>query len=216
MAEWAMADDTHNVSTAYKLKTPNDSERFYRDWAAHYDREFADSMGYRSPSVVAAGFADAGGQGPVLDIGAGTGLVGSALRRAGVTPVDGIDISQEMLAEAERKGVYRTVFRADLTMPLKIPNDSYAGFVSAGTFTTGHVGPEAFDELLRIARPGALFSVSVHEAVYKTGGFAAAFAAMGDRITEFQADPFEIYGPDADAEHAADRGWLVRFRRRNL
>lgn len=208
-----MTDKTDDLEAAYALKTPEDSVRYYRDWAARYDRDFAAGMDYRGPEVVAAAFATLGGMGPVLDIGAGTGLVAEALARAGIGPVDGIDISAEMLAVAAAKGLYRQTIRADLTLPLPIRNSVYSGLISAGTFTHGHVGPEAFDELLRIAAPGALFAVTVHSGVYSSGGFARYFAALGDRISAFRAEPFRIYGPEAAGAHADDTGWIVSFRK---
>jgi len=177
-----MTGKTDDLDAVYALRTPEDSVRYYRDWAARYDRDFAAGMGYRSPHAVAAVFAALGGRGPVLDVGAGTGLVAEALARIGTGPVDAIDISAEMLAVAAGKGVYRQVIRADLTAVLPIGNSVYSGLISAGTFTHGHVGPEAFEELLRVASPGALFAVTVHSAVYERMGFAQRFASLGGRI----------------------------------
>ncbi|WP_413875056.1 class I SAM-dependent DNA methyltransferase [Albidovulum sp.] len=209
-----MSGGPEDLDGAYSLRTPDDSVRHYRDWADRYDRDFAAGMDYRSPAAVAAAFAALGGRGPVLDVGAGTGLVAEALAREGIGPVDGIDISAEMLAIAAAKGVYRRTILADLTRALPIENSVYSGLISAGTFTHGHVGPEAFEELLRIARPGAVFAVTVHAAVYDRDGFATAFARLSDRIAGFRTEPFRIYGPGADGAHAQDSGWIVSFARR--
>lgn len=208
-----MTGKTDDLDAVYALRTPEDSVRYYRDWAARYDRDFAAGMGYRSPHAVAAVFAALGGRGPVLDVGAGTGLVAEALARIGTGPVDAIDISAEMLAVAAGKGVYRQVIRADLTAVLPIGNSVYSGLISAGTFTHGHVGPEAFEELLRVASPGALFAVTVHSAVYERMGFAQRFASLGGRIKGFRTEPFDIYAPDAEGAHAGDTGWIVSFRK---
>ncbi|OYX44013.1 MAG: SAM-dependent methyltransferase [Rhodobacterales bacterium 32-67-9] len=209
-----MSGKSHDVEGAYALRTPEDSVRYYGDWAKSYDSDFAADMDYRSPDKVAEAFAALGGTGPVLDVGAGTGLVAEALARRGVTPVDGIDISAEMLAVAAAKGVYRATILADLTGVLPIENSVYSGVISAGTFTHGHVGPAAFHELLRVATAGAVFAATVHSAVYEAGGFAAEFAGLGDRIEGFRTDPFRIYGRAAGADHADDTGWIVSFRKR--
>jgi predicted TPR repeat methyltransferase len=209
-----MSGGPEDLDGAYSLRTPDDSVRHYRDWADRYDRDFAAGMDYRSPAAIAAAFAALGGRGPVLDVGAGTGLVAEALAREGIGPVDGIDISAEMLAIAAAKGVYRRTILADLTRALPIESSVYSGLISAGTFTHGHVGPEAFEELLRIARPGAVFAVTVHAAVYDRDGFATAFARLSDRIAGFRTEPFRIYGPGADGAHAQDSGWIVSFARR--
>jgi SAM-dependent methyltransferase len=138
--------------------------------------------------------------------------VAEALAAQGVAPVDGVDLSPEMLARAAAKGVYRHLIEADVTRPLALPAGPYAGIVSAGTFTQGHVGPEAIPVLLAAARPGALFTLSVHERVWSALGFPAAFAALGPAIAGFEARPVAVYTGDAGS-HAADRAHLVRFRK---
>ncbi|MCB2129340.1 MAG: class I SAM-dependent methyltransferase [Rhodobacteraceae bacterium] len=208
-----MAQTEHDLEGAYALRTPADSRRYYRDWAESYDSAFARATAYRSPGVIAAAYAGLGGRGPVLDVGAGTGLVGEALQGAGIGPVDGIDISAEMLAAAERKRVYRRTIQADLTQRLDLPDAAYAGCISAGTFTTGHVGPDAFGELLRVAQPGGVFAVTVHSAFYEAAGFADAFAAMAGHIRDFRTEPFRIYGEGSAGDHGGDMGWIVSFRK---
>lgn len=209
----AMTGDKHDLDGAYALKTPGDSVRYYRDWATKYDADFAEAMEYRSPSVIAGAYAAMGGAGPVLDVGAGTGLVGEALARAGIGPIDGIDISAEMLAVAAQKSAYRDTVTADLTQPLPLADAAYAGCISAGTFTTGHVGPEALAELLRITRLGGCFAVTVHSAFYETAGFAAFFEGLAGRIADFRTEPFRIYGEGAAGDHGSDIGWIVTFRK---
>lgn len=210
-----MDDQDDDLDAAYALRTPEDAMRYYRDWADRYDQDFAQDMAYLSPEAVAGLYANLGGQGPVLDVGAGTGLVAEALARRGIGLVDGIDISEEMLAVAAGKGLYRQTFVADLTRPLALPDGIYAGCVSSGTFTRGHVGPEAFGGLLRVTRPGGLFVLTVHEAVYEAGGFAEAFARLSSKIEGFATAPIAIYGTAATGEHAGDSAWLVSFRKRD-
>jgi SAM-dependent methyltransferase len=106
---------------------------------------------------VAAAFLAGGGTGPVLDVGAGTGLVGAALRGLGwAGEIDGIDLSPQMLDQAREKQVYRDLIEADVTRPLPLPG-GYNGVVSSGTFTHGHVGPEALGPMLAVAAPGVLW-----------------------------------------------------------
>lgn len=204
---------TDRLEGAYRLKTPDDNAGYYRDFAETYDSEFAAGLGYVYPREVARVFrAEAGpGNSPVLDIGAGTGLVAEHI---GEGPVDGIDISPEMLARAEAKGLYRRRIVADLTRPLDMPEGSYGGFVSAGTFTHGHVGPQVLDELLRVGRPGALYCIGINLAVFDGAGFGSAFARLvaADRVTPLDFREVPIYEGKAH-EHAADRGVVAVFRR---
>ena len=76
-----------------------------------------DALGYRGPEVILQALtphlsrlpADAA----ILDLGCGTGLIGTAVRVLGAT-LDGIDLSENMLKEAARRGLYRALRRADL------------------------------------------------------------------------------------------------------
>ncbi|SFP90089.1 hypothetical protein [Tranquillimonas alkanivorans] len=73
--------DKPGLDAAYALHSPDDSRRLYADWAETYDTEFAKATGFQVPTEVARVFRESGGEGPVLDIGAGTGAVGEALAR---------------------------------------------------------------------------------------------------------------------------------------
>jgi len=155
--------------------------------------------------------AAARGDEPVLDVGAGTGLIGQAMAGG---EIDALDLSPEMLAVARRKGVYRDLIAADLTGPLALPDGAYGGVVSAGTFTHGHVGPACLPELLRITRPGALFVCTVVPEVYDSAGFGSSLALLvaQGRITPVRFDDFAIYD-HADDAHADARGLIMTFRR---
>jgi predicted TPR repeat methyltransferase len=206
-------DDPADLDSAYALRSPDDNRRYYAGWATRYDADFAQAMAYRQPSLVADAFVAAGGRGPVLDVGAGTGLLGEALAAAGVGPVDGIDISPEMLEVARTKGCYRHLTVADLTQPLPPLAPPFAGMVSSGTFTHGHLGPEVLPPLIAVAAPGAVFALSIHEGVWEQHGFAAAFGTMSPLITGLSVTSAAIYATDAAGDHARDRSMIVTFRR---
>jgi SAM-dependent methyltransferase len=123
-----------DLDDAYALKTPEDSVALYRDFAATYDEGFVADTGYVYPREVARVFLEQAGPNdrPVLDIGAGTGLLAE---RLGGIVTDGIDISAEMLEKAAAKGLYRNRIVADLTKPLEIADSVYGGLISSGTFT---------------------------------------------------------------------------------
>ncbi|MEM1301344.1 MAG: class I SAM-dependent methyltransferase, partial [Pseudomonadota bacterium] len=148
-----MADDP-DLDSAYALNSPQAVQQLYAGWADTYDTDFAVEHGYQLHDHVASAYVDAQGTGPVLDVGAGTGLVAQALAARGLKAIDGTDISPEMLQIAGSKGVYSALFQSDILAGLPIADDHYAGAVSAGTFTLGHVGPEALSEVLRVTRPG--------------------------------------------------------------
>jgi SAM-dependent methyltransferase len=203
----------YDLDHAYAIDGAEDARRLYDDWAGTYDDSFAKGWGYVAPRRIAEIFLSEGGAQaqPVLDIGAGTGLLAESLPEIGI---DGIDISAEMLARAGEKGLYRRRIEADLTAALDIPDASYGGFVSSGTFTHGHVGAGCLPELFRIARPGALFCCGTRPAVYDAMGFgsALALAVARGQITPVGFHEIDIY-EGATHDHASDTGLVMVFRR---
>lgn len=206
-----------DLSGALTLNSPEACLAHYRAWAASYDQGFAKDMEYLLPAHVAAAFRAAGGGRPVLDVGAGTGLLAERLREMGQEgPIDAVDFSAEMLARAGEKGVYRTLAQADITQPIALPRQ-YGGIVSSGTFTAGHVGPVALPHLLDLALPGAQFALSINLRVWVAQGFDRALEALRHegRISALQLIEVEVYGAGAaqvDPAHAADRAQIALFR----
>tara|TARA_B100000787_G_scaffold125430_1_gene94656 strand:+ start:204 stop:845 length:642 start_codon:yes stop_codon:yes gene_type:complete len=204
------------LDTAYSLKSPEDNKRLYAKWAQTYDHEFADHMGYALPARVADTFVSVVGSGKigrVLDVGAGTGLVGQRLAAHGVARVDALDISVEMLAVAASKGCYNAMIEGDLMGCLPIAADTYDFIISAGTFTHGHVDAAALHELLRITKPGALFCLSINSAYFVPSGFGAAFERLAGRIHDLELRPVQFYLEVATGPHAKDHGVIALFRK---
>ncbi len=156
--------------------------------------------------------------GAVLDVGCGTGIVGVSLREGGIKIVDGIDISPQMLTEAGKKkikddvSVYRRLIAADLTRNLDIPDSQYAGLISAGTFTHGHLGPDSLDELWRVAAPGALCVIGIRSTHYVSKDFGEKLSidvAKG-RITKPELVEANMYSAQtSNLEHASDKALIV-------
>lgn len=203
----------YDLDHAYTIDGAADAKALYDNWATTYDSSFGEGHGYIAPREIASVFKGLNdGNDPILDIGAGTGLVTESL--PGLT-VDGIDISEGMLKQAEAKGLYRNRILADLTQTLPIDDATYGGFVSCGTFTHGHVGPEVLPELMRIAKPGALFTCGVIPPVYDGAGFGSKLALMVAHkiITPVDFVDIPIY-EGVDHDHAKDRGIVMVFRKR--
>jgi SAM-dependent methyltransferase len=205
-----MTDDP-NLTNAYAVTSKDEVRSLYENWAESYDADFIEAQGYQMPRVIAEVYAAAGGAGPVLDVGAGTGRGGEHLAAAGVHDIDGIDLSQDMLRVAAGTGVYRELICADITQDLG-PIGPYAGIVSAGTFTFGHVGPEGLPALMQVAKPGCLFVLGVNAAHFAASGFEAALEHMGGQITGLTMRDVRIYDDRADAEHRMDQARVLVFR----
>ena len=127
--------------------------------------------------------------------------------------IDAIDLSPEMLDVAKTKRVYRDLIVADLLKPLPLTEGSYNGVISSGTFTHGHVGPDALDHLMRVAGSGAIFVLTIKQEHYEEHGFAEKFESFGDRIKEFRTAKRAIYGAGEAGEHIDDQGLIVSFRK---
>ncbi len=208
-------DPKSDLETAYALQTPEQNREVYADWAKSYDGNFASRMDYHLPKMVALIFAKNGlASTTVLDVGAGTGLLAESIPARGLLEIDAIDISPQMLAVAAEKKIYRKTIEADLTKPLDIADATYGAIVSSGTFTHGHVGPEALDELLRIARTGAVFVLAINDAHFEARGFAEKFSALEPLVDGLKFQSVTIYGLGADVEHKDDTARIAVFRKR--
>ena len=210
-------DDTANqlLEGAYALETPADNLAYYRDFASHYDASFADAMGYAYPGLVAQQLiAMTPPDGPILDIGCGTGLVAAHLRDGGFDrPVDGVDISPEMLAVADTKGLYSHLHAVDLTQSTEALPTEYAGLISAGTFTHGHIGPDPLVRLVGHCRAGAIAVIGVNAVHYQQLGFAPVLGGLADsgNITRPDLHQVKIFD-SADPKHADDTAFILTFQ----
>ncbi|MBP0481502.1 class I SAM-dependent DNA methyltransferase [Sagittula salina] len=201
-----------DLEAAYALQTPDDNLKLYRDWAESYDTGFARDMDYILPRHVAELFRALGGAAPVLDMGAGTGLCGAALTALGIGPVEATDLSQDMLDVSAGKGVYARLFTGNLLERLPVEDGAYAGVTCSGTFTHGHVGPEALPEVLRVLRPGGLAVISVHAEHWRAKGFAAAVDGLD--LSETGWREVAIFGEGATGDHARDKSRILWLRKR--
>ena len=87
-------------------------EALFDQYAAKFDRALVQKLDYRAPWLLR----DALGErrfGRVMDLGCGTGLAGEVFR-ASVDWIEGCDLSAAMLGEAQAKGVYDGLEKADL------------------------------------------------------------------------------------------------------
>jgi predicted TPR repeat methyltransferase len=186
-----MAAGRHDghLGAVYDADAPERVAAVYDRWADTYDEEMA-RVGYRHPAIGLALLArHAPRGGPVLDAGCGTGLLGDWLGILGFAPVEGLDLSEGMLAVALAKGSYARLHQLALGGPLPFEDGHFAGVISTGVFTTGHVGAEGLPELARITRPGGAIVLTVKTTLWDQGFRESLLAHPGLSIVE-RTDPY--------------------------
>lgn len=179
-----------HLGAVYQARAPEEVAAVYDGWAATYDAEMA-KAGYRHPAIGLALLARhlPRGAGPVLDAGCGTGLLGDWLGIMGFAPVEGLDLSEGMLAVARAKGAYARLHHLALGRALPFVDGAFAGVISTGVFTTGHVGIEGVPELLRITVPGGPVVLTVKTTLWEDG-FGAGLAAMSGVAVVERTEPY--------------------------
>jgi len=132
----------------------------YDTIAAAYAEHFRDEMAALPVELSALSLFASVVDGPVLEVGCGTGLVTAELVKLGVD-VSGLDLSPGMLEVARR---HLPDVRFEVGSMLELPHpDGFFGGVAAW-YSTIHVPddllPSALAELARILRPGGYLSLA--------------------------------------------------------
>lgn len=153
------------LDKAYGTKDTAETRQLYDDWAASYEAEIAEN-GYATPgrcASVLARFTD-DLNAPILDFGCGTGLSGLALKLAGFTVIDGMDLSPEMLAEARNKGIYRDLDVVSGDGPPPIRKGQYTAIAAIGVIGVGAAPIGVLDHLMHALpkRGKCVFSFNDH------------------------------------------------------
>lgn len=111
-------------------------EALFDHYAKNFDNSLVCNLDYRTPELLVEmlneNFPEKS-YNRVLDIGCGTGLMGEKLDFT-CNEIYGIDLSQKMLDEAERKKVYTNLFKVEIIDFLKNQDLNFQLFVSADVF----------------------------------------------------------------------------------
>jgi hypothetical protein len=149
-----------------------------------YEHVVQELLGCRSPQVAANGLAVAlarlnldPGRIVLLDIGAGTGIVGELARGLGISTIVGFDALESARAAClrDRPGVYREYLVGDLAAPApdllaRLSDLRPTALVSAGAFGGTHVPPTALVNALARLPPRAPVVFTIDERWMRTDG----------------------------------------------
>ena len=124
----------------------------------------------------------------LLDLGCGTGLVGTVFRDS-VEVMDGIDLSEQMISAAQKKKIYDRLIVGDLHMEVGNLTDSYDLLIAADVFSYLGKLEHLFPLLGTIAAPDCFLYFTVEstekseEVVLQSSGRFSHSRAYIERIT---------------------------------
>jgi hypothetical protein len=192
-----------------KIVHLHDYERIY-NVPGLYEHIVQAMLRCRSPQVAADGLAHALvqlGLDPaeivLLDLGAGTGMVGELARGLGVRTVIGVDALEAACAAClrDRPGMYRDYLVGDLASPQpellrRLRRHRPTALISAGAFGGTHAPPAALLNALEPLPAGAAVVFTIAERWMKTdgvGGFGEALSALltSGRLTLLRGSRFQ-------------------------
>lgn len=144
-------------------------DRANDDYVAQTFDEFADTfdskleeLSYRAPELLAAALTRhaEGADFRILDAGCGTGLCAQYLRPM-ARKLEGIDLSEEMLAHARKRKLYDRLSKAELTNALLTRSKRYDIAVAADVFCYFGDLSAVFAALGNALRPEGLFAFTL-------------------------------------------------------
>ena len=177
-----MVKDVDEKLDIYKITNSDELLKYYQKWTKKnkYNQDMVD-LDYSAPKEAVSLLKrhTLNNNCKILDAGCGTGLVGLELKKSGYLNIVGVDFSQDML-NLIPKGIYKKIEKIDLNKTLKFKDSIYDIVMCVGTFTYGHVKPEALDELIRITKDKGLICFTINEGIYEEYGFDNKIKELSD------------------------------------
>ena len=174
--------DVGNKIPIYKLKTTDEVMKYYDEWGDKdkYNKDMVD-WNYTGPKETTEIFDKYEKNKDILifDAGCGTGLVGLELKKYGFKHFHGADLSQTLL-DSVPNNLYQKLTKVDLNKKIEAKDNSYDAVMCVGTFTFGHVKPNALDEFVRITKNKSLICFTINEGIYKDYGFDKKIEELKD------------------------------------
>ena len=153
-----------------------------------YEHLFYVRLRCQSPTVVATLLAEAveeAGEDPaeltVLDLGAGNGMVGEALREHGFRELVGVDITPEAgeAVERDRPGLYADYHVCDLLdPPSELDGERFGAMTSVAALGFGDVPPEVFQAAFDRVEDGGWVALTIKEDFLDRGEDDSGFAGL--------------------------------------
>ena len=202
--------DVGNKIPIYKLKTTDEVMKYYDEWGNKdkYNKDMVD-WNYTGPKETVEIFNkyEKNKDTLIFDAGCGTGLVGLELNKYDFKNFHGADLSQTLL-DTVPKDLYQKLVKVDLNQPIEAEDNFYGGVMCVGTFTFGHVKPNALDEFIRITKPGGLICFTINEGIHEEYGFDKKIDILKD---DKKWEEVEFFKSDYIASKDVN-AWLGLYR----
>ncbi|MGB7241970.1 MAG: class I SAM-dependent methyltransferase [Sulfitobacter sp.] len=152
------------LDKAYAARDADATRALYDDWSTSYEAEVGKN-GYATPGRCAAALHSfmADPTLPILDFGCGTGLSGLALKLAGFTTIDGLDLSQDMIEQAKAKSLYRNLSLVEADADLSLKPGDYAAIAAIGVLGAGAAPISILDSLMKGLDSGGYLVMSLND-----------------------------------------------------
>ena len=202
--------DVGNKVPIYKLKTTDEVMKYYDEWGEKdkYNKDMVE-WNYTGPQETVDVFRryTENKEMLIFDAGCGTGLVGLQLKKFGFKYFHGADLSQKLL-DTVPKQLYQKLIKVDLNKPIDVKDNFYDSTMCVGTFTFGHVKPQALDEFVRVTKKNGLICFTINEGIYKDYGFDKKIENLKQ---ENKWDELEFFKSDYIASKDVN-AWLGLYR----
>ena len=177
-----MKNTKNMIPTIYKtlhVSNLDELKDLYKNWN-DYENDVINLAGYVGHKVTTDTLLKylKNKQSKILDAGCGTGLVGQILYKNNYKNIVGVDFSQEMIDRALKKNVYQSLSLCDLTKKLEFEDGSFDAIICAGTFTCGHVGPEALNEMVRITKNEGYICFTVRKQEWEAAPYESIIQSL--------------------------------------
>lgn len=92
----------------------------------------------------------------ILDVGAGTGIIGEMLQLMGYDNLDALDGCQELLDKSRERNCYRNLFCSFVVPDMELPVEkkAYDVVVMPGVVFPAHILPTAFGQVIKVVKKG--------------------------------------------------------------
>ena len=109
----------------------------------------------------------------LLDVGAGTGVIGKGLYEQGYTKMDALDASEEFQQNLMKLGIYNQVYQRFLgngvdQYPAELKK-KYDCVTASGVFMPNHMPKEAMDDIHATLKTGGYFITAMRGSLYLNG-----------------------------------------------